>query len=527
MYEDFVGSHKTMGDVDVVYVDGIYHLFHLVLPNHDFIAHSISADGIYWRRVNNAVFIGHPGNWDDSMLWTVHVSPDPHEHGQWRMFYTGLSRRDRQLKQRIGLATSRNLMTWTKWPTRWEVPDWQKPRGAFEEILDSRNISQAYDPSSGFPIEPVPPHYESSIDEGRQWVSWRDPFFVQHDNRSWLLCSARIDEGPVIRRGCVGLLEETSPYCFEARTPLFHPGLYDDIEVPNLIDIDGHLYLIGSIREDAKIRYWHAASFDGPWQSHYDNVLLPRGNYAARISRDDKGWLIWNFYSRTANRKTSNLMPPPKRLQRQADGLLHGVSFEGFDTRVIEACETGGLQPLQSCQAAAHPRADRSLEWRSENVLLVNEAGFQSFVFPQELDSFRLRSRLKLIGLGKCGLVVRLDRHTRDGYYLSLDMLKGVAQLRAWGTDCQATGDDVMDFRTIQAAYWFLKTAGEAHLELLTFGSYIELSIDGRVILSLVDEVYHEGAVGFYLENARLLVHDLTLERISPPQQHDEQLTVG
>jgi beta-fructofuranosidase len=527
MYEDFVGHYKTMGDVDVLYVDGIFHLFHLVLPNHDFIAHSISSDGLHWTRVNNAVFIGHPGNFDDSMLWTMHVSPDPHQPGHWRMFYTGLARRDRQLKQRIGLAVSSDLMTWEKCATKWEVADWQHPHGSVKKILDSRNISQAYDPNSAFPIEPVPPHYESSIDEGRQWVSWRDPFFFQHAGRKWLLCSARIGSGPVIRRGCVALLEEVSQNYFEARPPIFHPGLYDDIEVPNLICIDDEFYLVGSIREDAKIRYWHAPDIQGPWRSHYDNVLLPRGNYAARISRDDHGWLIWNIYSRTANRKVSNLMPPPKRLKRQPDGLLHAVSFEGFEDRVIEKCSLDGLTPLHCCQASDHPQAETSLEWKDDTLRLVNEAGLQSFVFPGDMDSFRFRAQFKLEGLGKCGLVARINRETRDGYYLSLDLLKGIAQFRAWGTNCQATGEDVMNFRTVQPAYWHVHKPGEARFELLMFGSYVEFSIDGRVVLSLVDEVYERGAVGFYLESARACVQDVSLERLTPPDQHDDHLTVG
>lgn len=78
-----------MGDVDVVWHDGVYHLFHLILPNHVFIAHAVSCDGINWERTDNALFIGNPGTWDDLMLWTMHVSADPHHAETWRMFYTG------------------------------------------------------------------------------------------------------------------------------------------------------------------------------------------------------------------------------------------------------------------------------------------------------------------------------------------------------------------------------------------------------------------------------------------------------
>ena len=90
MFSESSWSRKTIGDVDVLYHGGLYHLFHLVLPNHDFVAHAISDNGLNWRRVDNALFIGNPGSWDDLMLWTMHVSADPHTRGRWRMFYTSL-----------------------------------------------------------------------------------------------------------------------------------------------------------------------------------------------------------------------------------------------------------------------------------------------------------------------------------------------------------------------------------------------------------------------------------------------------
>lgn len=99
MFSETDGSRKAIGDIHVLFHKGLYHLFHLVLPNHDFIAHAVSTDAIHWRRVRNAIFLGDPGSWDDLMLWTMHVSPDPHRPGSWRMFYTGLSRKDRGLYQ--------------------------------------------------------------------------------------------------------------------------------------------------------------------------------------------------------------------------------------------------------------------------------------------------------------------------------------------------------------------------------------------------------------------------------------------
>ena len=73
MYSGSGFSDWEIGDITVIIHNGVYHLFHLIIPNHDYIAHAISSDGISWKRVNNAIFVGHPGEWDDDMLWTMHV----------------------------------------------------------------------------------------------------------------------------------------------------------------------------------------------------------------------------------------------------------------------------------------------------------------------------------------------------------------------------------------------------------------------------------------------------------------------
>jgi beta-fructofuranosidase len=132
-----------IGDIDIIKHEGVYHLFHLVLPNHDYIAHATSNDCINWTRVKNALFVGDPGEWDDDMLWTMNVVRA--EDGGFEMFYTGLSQAEHGSYQRIGRATSRDLYEWTK--------DFSPP----------------------YPIESAAPHYESPAENARQWVSFRDP----------------------------------------------------------------------------------------------------------------------------------------------------------------------------------------------------------------------------------------------------------------------------------------------------------------------------------------------------------------
>ncbi len=527
MFAESAWTRKTIGDVDVVYHEGLYHLFHLVLPNHDFIAHAISDNALNWRRVDNALFIGNPGTWDDLMLWTVHVSPNPHQAG-WRMFYTGISRRDQGLKQRVGLAVSDDLYTWRK-----AAVNWLDTRGPTDPTLvkaaraklprgRSDCIQSMHDPTSSFPLKADPRYYESSIDSDRQWVSFRDPFYYREGDRGWLLVAGRVNHGPLVRRGCVAVMEETSINHFTALPPLHHPRQYDDIEVPNLMKIEQDYYLIGSLREDAKIRYWHTTKIGEPWVNFYDNVLLPKGNYAGRICRDDKGLLLWNFFTGdTTDRTVNNIMPPPKRLWRRDNGQLKAGTFEGIEARANGSIDSRCVAALKEEEAEVHCRIGHG------SLVLATRGGLQAFVFDHPVDCFRLRAKLLVTGSGKCGLVVRLDPQTHDGYYISLDLMKGIAQIRAWGTGALRSGEKMMQFKTLQAGNWYSALTNDVQIQLIAFGSYHELSINGNVILSLADSTYTEGRLGFYVESAELRVDQLTIDKLDPPTQSDDHLTTG
>ncbi len=528
MFSETDGSRKAIGDIHVFYHEGLYHLFHLVLPNHDFIAHAVSTDAIHWRRVRNSIFLGDPGSWDDLMLWTMHISPDPHKPGSWRMFYTGLSRRDRGLIQRVGLATSDDLYVWEKHPAHWE--DGRGPNDP-ELVRDARNkslrhepneVTSLIDPDSCYPISPSPDHYESNLEEGRHWVSFRDPFFFVDGDRHVLLVAARVKEGPIVRRGCVASFVETSPYHFEPEPPLLHPGLYDDLEVPNIVIIGEERYLIGSVREDAKIRYWHAGSKCSDWRSYHDNVLMPQGNYAGRVCEDENGWMLWCFYAMDQRDRTANnLMPPPKRLCQADDGVLYLKTFEGFDEWVEDAVELEEPSFLLK-ETRGHSVSRIENGWRLESTF-----GFQSFLLDGSLADFRLDCHLSVDGKGKCGFVFRIDQETHDGYYLSLDLLKGIAQIRSWGTAPDTEGEFMMSFRALQSGNW--ATSGDCgeRISLMAFGSYIELSIAGRIVLSLADTDFKIGHVGIYADSCSLTVTDVNLHPMRQPEQRDNQLVGG
>ena len=528
MFSETDGSRKAIGDIHVLFHDGLYHLFHLVLPNHDFIAHAVSTDAIHWRRVRNAVFIGDPGSWDDLMLWTMHVSPDPHKPGAWRMFYTGLSRRDRGLYQRVGLAVSDDLYVWKKHPVHWQDgrgpndPDLVKEARGKSLRTEPDEIAATIDCESCYPISPAPEHYESDLEEGRHLVSFRDPFFFENDGRGTLVVAARVNHGPIVRRGCVAHYTEVRPHHFEPQAPMLHPGLYDDIEVPNIVAIGGERYLIGSIREDAKIRYWHAGSECSDWRSYHDNVLMPQGNYAGRVCEDAGGLLLWCFFAMNREDRTANnLMPPPKRLCRADDGVLYLRTFEGFGEWLEDPVE------LESPSFLLKERRGDGIRSVEKGWELESKFGFQAFLLGEPMADFRLDCQLAIDGKGKCGFVFRIDGESHDGYHLSLDLLKGIAQLRSWGTNRETDGERMMSFKTLQSGYWVARGSCGEQFSLLAFGSYIEFSVGGRIVLSLADLDFTKGRVGIYADSCRLSLTDVSLRPMREPDQREGHLIGG
>ena len=62
-----------------------------------------------------------------------------------------------------------------------------------------------------------------------------------------------------------------------------------------------------------------------------------------------------------------------------------------------------------------------------------------------------------------------------------------------------------------------LRRRVDRQIEVVAHGTYLELSIDGYVVLSLVDDSFICGAVGFYVESATLGLCGVTLETLSRP----------
>jgi beta-fructofuranosidase len=480
MYSGSGFSDWEIGDITVFINKGIYHLFHLIIPNHDYIAHAISRDGISWKRVNNAIFVGHPGEWDDDMLWTMHVCEIKGKKDKFEMYYTGLQRRDRGVISKIGYAESDNLIDWIK---------------------NKKNI---------YPIEPKGIFYETAATNPRTWLSFRDPFKFEHKGETYLLMATRTIAGPVSRRGCIGMVKITNDIV-ELMPPLLYPGVYDDIECPCVFELHGRFYLLGSIREDVNVRYWFAPDFFGEYHSFHADVLLPQGNYAARIVQDGEHLLVYNFFFAYGKIDALRVLPPPKELDTDHAGRLTLKSYHRWEKMVLKTTTQAQLGKVE--HLLSNPTATSNIQ--PEKWICGARSGYEIFCFQKPSAGFIWEGLLTVEGMGKLGLVTDID-NDGNGYFISFNVANGLVQIRAWGFNPLNTRQNFI-FNDIQSNVFTTNEEKSFHFRLIRYGHYIELSIDGVIKLTLMDYTYSGNGMGLYSASSVISLQNTTVKSLPYP----------
>lgn len=478
MYAGAGFSDWEIGDITVIKHDGEYHLFHLIIPNHDYIAHAVSKDGISWRRVKNALFVGDPGEWDDDMLWTMHVCA---RNGRFEMYYTGLQRSDRGSVSRIGLAISEDLYNWSK----------------VENNL--------------FPFGSKEPHYESEAENPRTWLSFRDPFLVEYKDDNYLLICARSSSGPVSRRGCAGIVKLNDDNV-EYLPPLHFPMVYDDVECPCAFELKGVYYLIGSIREDIKVRYWFAPELLSEYHCFHSNVLMPQGNYAARVLQEEEHTLIYSFFFTYGKIDSLRVLLPPKELDVDEHGRLFLKSYHLWQKKARKGIEQHDLKNPR--KLFNNPTS--SINVTDDKWICQSRSGYELFVFDAPSQNFIWEGILTVEGMGKLGLISDLD-DDGNGYYYSFDVVNGHIQVRAWGYNAEDHKSN-FTFITLQDNVFSVNKNLWYQFQLIRYGGYIELSIDGVVKITLIDYKFNGKNMGIYSASSIISLQQSTIKILPEPQ---------
>ena len=125
-------------DHALLYHEGLYHLFYIqgfeggTLPGYrleQWLGHVTSEDLRTWTRQDSILPVV-PGTWEEGFIWAPDILENPSGPG-WVMFYTG-AEYNSEARQRMGVAYSEDLYTWTREPanpvyepdtwTDWAVP---------------------------------------------------------------------------------------------------------------------------------------------------------------------------------------------------------------------------------------------------------------------------------------------------------------------------------------------------------------------------------------------------------------------
>jgi beta-fructofuranosidase len=403
-------------------------------------------------------------------------------NGKFEMYYTGLQRQDRGGISRIGFAESTDLLHWTK---------------------NQKNI---------YPIAPKGIYYETHELNPRKWISFRDPFKYEDNGDVYLLIAARTISGPVSRRGCVGVVKITNDEVL-LMPPLLYPMVYDDIECPCAFELNKRCYLIGSIREDIKVRYWFAPEFLGEYHSFHDDVLLPQGNYAARIVQDGKHLLIYNFFYAQGQINSHRVLPPPKELETDSNGRLILKTFYRWEKMVSKTITQPFFEPAKPI--LGNPTG--SFTHTDAKWTCAARSGYEIFLFEKPSACFIWEGTLVVDGMGKLGLVCDMDEYG-NGYFISFDVSKGLTKIRTWGFNPLDSRENFI-FKDLQAAIFPITEKWTFSFRLVRYGSYIELSIDGVVKLTLMDYTFSDKGIGLYSASSVISLQQSILKVLPNPKE--------
>lgn len=219
------------------------------------VGHATSTDLRSWQIHGDALEAGAAGSWDDRGIWTGSVLAT--DDG-WAMLYTGLRDADDGRVQRVGLATSPDLHSWTR------VGD-------------------------GPVMEADPAHYETLVTGRWPMEAWRDPWLSRDaDGTYHALLTARVADRPVGTAGVIGHARSLDLLDWEVLPPLCEASPFSRMEVVQVAEVgDAHVLcfcaepLDGA--EDAA-----SAPPGGVWLAPAAGPLGPFDLAAARrVERDD------------------------------------------------------------------------------------------------------------------------------------------------------------------------------------------------------------------------------------------------
>ena len=235
------------------------------------IGHAVSKDLKNWRLLPDALCKGNVDDWDDTATWTGSTIRD-HNSGKYYLFYTGVTKKNNGIVQRIGAAVSDDLITWNK-------------------VLQN-------------PLIVADPQIYACQENGEVNTDFRDPWVFYDDrDKKWhmLITAFSKEDRNQFTRGLVGHAISDDLLNWELQKPLSGPSTFGQTEVLQVVKENGRyvgIFCCGAENISPEIRDPKGGTFSVPLDSPtgpFHFVSAERFNndwvYAGRIVRDRTGQL--------------------------------------------------------------------------------------------------------------------------------------------------------------------------------------------------------------------------------------------
>jgi beta-fructofuranosidase len=486
MFHSRGSNPSELGDIEVICHEGVLHLFHLVIPSQDLVAHATSSDGLSWDPAPPALRTGDPGDCDDDQIWTMQVVKKPDDTGFY-MYYTGCATAEHGQVQRVALAESDDLMTWHKY--------------SGNPILESKN-----------------PHYNEDI-HSVGFISFRDPFVFIEEGLWHMLVVAREAKGPRFRRGCIAHATSKDGVSWQLQKPIYAPQTFEDLEVPSLLKLENRFYLFFNDFDVGNILYRVADALEGPWRVPLRDQLLTDGNLVARFCRWNGKLLLYNSLQAEADwpRRRGiyyTALMPPKELSLDVNGEVRLSSFSGWS-----AYFRG--EPQRLCATDFNERTTAGEGWAqdADGNLSVNVCGGAMARTTREFDDVIIEFSARMDEGRRCGLVLRCDETFDIAVWVHLNFVAQQVELhRTRYFDSSLHRYKLLKPTVIKAAPVALTYAEEVRVRVLACREYIEVSINGEVLISAVTYQTTRGQIALWVEDGEVRFSPMQTQCLKQPR---------
>jgi beta-fructofuranosidase len=376
----------VIGDCIPYYYEGRYHVFYL----RDYRDRDSYGLGSAWHHISTADFVHFEEHGEalsqgrideqDHTVATGCVYTD--EHGKHHIFYTGINpylRNDAQHEQALLHATSDDLMTWTKIPG--------------EVCYADESIYERHD--------------------------WRDPFVFKHPQtgRYTMILAARLNEGPIFRRGCTGLLTSDDLTHWNVEKPFYAPGRYHGHECPDWFKMGDWYYLVFSeYTTHTTTCYVMSTSPDGPWIAPADNQFDNRAFYAAKTASDGSRRFLFGWNPT----KLGNV----DHGEWQWGGCLTVHEIIQNDDGTLAVCIPPEAAQAFSAARLVHLERLESGWTQSDNGYRAESLyGYSAALSGRMPETYLLQGEISFEqNTGTAGVLLRMDEAGNTGYFLRFNL---------------------------------------------------------------------------------------------------------